>query len=261
MRKSFNTYLIIWALALVLFNLIIFVIPSSINGETIINVVNTVSALKGGINNIDASLLELANYLMNSSDKEIILYKYAGAFWPCYVCIMFTFIGQLICSIYAFKETNNQKFFYKIPLITISYTGLVFTLIFGIIGMFFPDFPIWLGVTICIIIFVITLISLIKANLVSTIVSNKDDEIANSTAFMKEMTAKAKTLWDADKQNEDLRKLYEAFRYANPIINNGNNAEITKLFSAIMDKINTNNKAKEEIDMLVLKLKELSQSV
>lgn len=215
MRKSFNTYLVIWAIALILFNLVIFVIPSSIDGKTILNVVKTASILKGGMDTTDVSLTSLGIYLV---DNKLILDKYAGAFWPSYVCIMFAFIGQLVCAIFAFKETNSQKFFYKIPLITISYTGLVFTLIFGIIGMFFPEFPIWLAVAICVIIFVITLIALLKANLAATIISNKDDEIAESTAFMKEMTAKAKALWDTDKQNDDLRKLYEAFRYANPIL-------------------------------------------
>lgn len=232
MRKSFKTYLIIWILALILFNLIIFVIPSTFNGATIIDIASTVSLNKSGIAITNPKLVELSNNLINNPNKDLLFNKYGGAFWPCYTFIILAFIGQLICAYYALKETNKQKLFYKIPIITISYTGLMFILLFGIIGMFFPNFPIWLAVIICITIFIITMISLLKADLVANIISSKDNEIAESTTFMKEMTVKAKALWDADKDNDDLRKLYEAFRYANPIIGN----ELLK--KEICDKLN-----------------------
>lgn len=251
MRKSFKTYLIIWSISLVLFNVVVFIIPSSINGAQIIDVVKVSAAIKGDVTNLDYQLLELADYLLNSADKELILNKYAGAFWPCYICIILSFIGQLFCAYNAFKETNNQKFFYKIPLITISYIGLIITLIAGIFGMFFPDFPIWLAVTICITIFAITLISLLKADLVGNIVSNIDDKVEDKTAFMREMTAKAKALWDADKSNEDLRKLYETFRYVDPTFNkNFEEEKINYLFERIK-----HNQSEDDIKQLINYLK------
>lgn len=249
MRKSFKTYLIIWAIALVLFNAVIFLIPSSIDGATIIKIVKIASTLKGGVDNVDVALANVANHLI---DNKLVFDKYVGAFWPAYACIMVAFIGQIVCASFAFKETNNQKFFYKISLIKISYTGLIFTLIFGVVGMFFPDFPIWLAVALCVVIFVITLVALLKANLVATIVSDKDDEIAEKTSFVKEMTEKAKALWDLDKQNEELRKLYELFRYANPYTKD-ENGEITKLFSKIVSSKND----KEKVAELVKQLKDL----
>lgn len=203
MRKSFNTYIAIWATALVLFNLIIFVVPSSIDEKTVIAIVSLISQYETG-------LIETIPNFANT-----VFYKYGGAFWPCYVIIMFAFIGQLFCAYNTFKETNNQKFFYKVPLITISYTGLIATLVTSILGMFLPNFPIWLAVTICIVVLVITIVSLLKANLAGNITSVIDNKIEKETAFIKEMTAKAKSLWDTDKSNDDLRKLYEAFRYKN----------------------------------------------
>ena len=239
MRKSFKTYLIIWVIALVIFNLVIFAIPSSINGLTIIALVELVSTDKAFI------LANVPNF------AETIFNKYGGAFWPCYAIITVSFIGQLVCAYFAFKETNNQKFFYKVPLITISYLGLIVSLMAAILGMFIPDLPIWLAITICIIIFVITLTSLLKANLAATIISSKDDEIAESTAFMKEMAAKAKALWDADKSNEDLRKLYEAFRYANPL-NLKYSEEITIKIKEMMKDIVSNKDSSTIKELTVL---------
>ena len=213
MRKSFSTYVILWAIGLVVFNAIIFLIPSTLDGLTISKIVMIAAAIKGGsVNTLDAGLLSYASYL---EGNDLILDKYGGAFWPCYVCIMLAFVGQLICASIAFKETNSQKFFYNIPLIRISYTGLILTIVFGVIGMFIPDCPIWIPVVVCAIVFVLVLVALLKAKLTASIISDKDEEINEATSFIKEMTAKAKAIYDTDKTNDDYKKLFEAFRYAN----------------------------------------------
>lgn len=276
MRKSFNTYLVIWAIALILFNLVIFVIPSSLDGKTIVEVANFISYIKTGsidifkitaddivnglaldLGNVqkglDFDLVKFADFLLNSSDKEIIFNKYAGAFWPSYVCIMFAFIGQLVCAVFAFKETNSQKFFYKIPLITISYTGLIFTLIFGVIGMFFPDFPIWLAVAICVIIFVITLISILRSKLVATVVSEKDDELAKKLSFSKELLEDVRKLYETNKENINLKKLFEETKYADPMKLDSNKDIILSKLNEIKVSINDNDK----LSILVTELKEI----
>ena len=51
--------------------------------------------------------------------------KFVGAFWTGYIFITLAFIGQLVCSYFALKAESLQKMFYNIPLITISYTGLI----------------------------------------------------------------------------------------------------------------------------------------
>ena len=220
MRKGFKTYLAIWVLFFVIFNLVIFVIPSSIDGKTIIEIVKVVSAIRGGdLSELDIQLLQLADYLMNGSDTEMILYKYGGAFWPGYVCVICAFIGQLAMSFYAFKETNNQRFFYKIPLITISYIGLILTLFTGVVMMFFPDFPIWLGICVCAIIAVFTLLSLIRANATAEIISSKDEEIQTSTSFYRDIIDRLEILRrsvnDPDKE-ESIKEVYDCLRYSDP---------------------------------------------
>ena len=271
MRRSFKTYLIIWIAAVLLFNAVIFLIPSSMDGRTIVEVAKLTGCLKGssidifGIssqdivnaikvipeiannNGLELNLTNFANYLLKANNGMLILDKYGGAFWPSYVCVMLAFVGQLIVSICVFKEINSQKFFYKIPLIQISYTGLIITLIFGVIGMFVPFFPSWLAIAIVIFIFVITLISLLKANLVSEVISTKDDEIKQNTAFMKKLTNRAKALYDANRDNDDLKKLYEAFRYANPMLND-------EEFKTLLSQVEY-SKDKELINKLIAKLK------
>lgn len=88
MKKEYKSYLIIWTILLAIFNIAVFVSPSEAAG----------------------------------------LSKFGGAFWSGYAFITLAFIGQLAVFFIAFKAENLQKLFYSIPLIRISYTGLILTL-------------------------------------------------------------------------------------------------------------------------------------
>ena len=79
MNKRIRTYAVIWAILFALFNVISFVAPNEIAGAN----------------------------------------KFVGAFWNGYIFITLAFIGQLVCSYFAFKAESLQKMFYNIPLITI----------------------------------------------------------------------------------------------------------------------------------------------
>ena len=63
-----------------------------------------------------------------------------------YIFITLAFIGQLVCSYFALKAESLQKMFYNIPLITISYTGLIVMLIVGALAMAIPNLPNWVGI-------------------------------------------------------------------------------------------------------------------
>ena len=124
MNKNFKYYASIWGILLVIFNIVTFVSPSEAAG-------------------------------MN---------KFGGAFWVGYLFITLAFIGQLAVSFFAFNAKNIQKLFYKIPLIRISWTGLVLTLIFGVLCMVIPDLPNWIGIVACFTVLGFNAISLTKAN-------------------------------------------------------------------------------------------------
>ena len=114
MKKSiFPKYVIIWLIMLAIFNVICFVVPSTIDGG----------------------------------------YIRTGSFWVGYIFISLAFLGQLICAWIALKSDSVSKLFYNIPLITISYTGLILMLIVGSLFMIIPALPVWLGIILCLLIF------------------------------------------------------------------------------------------------------------
>lgn len=182
MNKNFKYYASIWTILLIVFNIATFVSPNEAAGMT----------------------------------------KFGDAFWVGYIFITLAFIGQLAVSFFAFGAKNMQKFFYKVPLIRISWAGLVLTLVFGVLCMVIPNLPNWIGIIACFAVLGFNAISLAKANIAADIVSETDDKIKAQTSFIKTLTVDAEHLMSTSKTAELkvlAKKVYEAVLYSDPMSN------------------------------------------
>lgn len=182
MKRTFSFYAIIWAICLALFNVIVFVTPGEAGGMT----------------------------------------KYGGAFWAGYIFITFAFIGQLVCSFFAFKPDDKQKVFYNIPLVTVSYAGLIVTLIAGTACMAIPNLPNWVGIVVCLSVLAITAIAVLKAVFTASAVTDIDRRVSVKTFFIKSLTVDSEHLMNSAKTAELkalAKKVYEAVRYSDPMSN------------------------------------------
>lgn len=203
MKKGFKYYLSIWVILLAVFNVAVFATPAEAGGYS----------------------------------------KFGGAFWVGYIFITLSFIGQLICAYIAFKADSLQKFFYNVPLIRISRTGLVLTAIFGTLCMAIPNLPNWIGVILCLAVLAFTAITVIKATAAGDIVSGIDKNIESKTSFIKLLTADAEALMSAAKTPElkaEVKKVYEAIRYSDPMSNAALeeiNEQIQNQFSVFADAV------------------------
>ena len=200
--KRFGVYSAIWAIALGIFNLIVFLTPNEAGG----------------------------------------MYKFGGAFWVGYIAITVAFVAQLACSFFTFKKKNLTKLFYNIPLISISYAGLVIMLIVGTLCMAIPDLPNWIGIIVCALVLLFNAISLIKASAVARAVAGIDEKIAVETSFIKGLTAQAELLMNTaiDELRATAKKVYEAIRYSDPISNAALaslDAQIGRQFTAFSDAV------------------------
>lgn len=184
MKKGFQRYAAAWAVLLILFNLICFVTPAEWYGFN----------------------------------------KFGGAFWAGYVVITLAFIGQLVCAQNAFRAENAKKFFYNLPLITVSYTGLILTLVLGGLCMAIPNVPNWLGALVGAVVLVFTAVAVIKASAAAEIVEGVDQKVAEKTAFLRMAVADAEVILATARSAEakaECRKVYEALRYSDPMSADG----------------------------------------
>lgn len=219
MKKSIGIYSIIWAICLAVFNVIVFVTPNEIAGVS----------------------------------------KFGGSFWVGYIFITIAFIGQLICALFAFKAENRKQFFYKIPLISVSYTGLVLMLIAGSIFMAIPMLPEWIGIIVCMLILAFDAIAIMKATAAAEIVRGIDEKVKTQTFFIKNLASDAQSLMTSAKSDElrtEAKKVCEAIRYSDPMSNevlSEMEAQIQKQFNAFADAVKAEDPelAKETADALV----------
>ena len=146
--------------------------------------------------------------------------KYTSSFWIGYAFISVSFIGQLICSLTALKEENLTKLFYKMPLIRISYTGLLVSFVFGGACMLLSLLPYWIGALVAVIVLAVTALSVLKASVAADIVAEIDDKISRQTFFIRNLTVEAENLMSREKAPDNkaiCKKVYEALRYSDPM--------------------------------------------
>ena len=200
-KSKFKYYIVIWAVLVVLFNAVVFITPNELAG----------------------------------------LSKFGGSFWIGYIIIMLSFVAQLGIAWLAIKDDDVTKLFYNIPLITISYSSLIVMIIVGSICMFFPNFPKWLGILICLFVIVFEVIALMQAQTAATVVSEIDAKIKKKTFFIKSLIVDVDSILTRATTQEissEIKTVYDAVRYSDPMSNealSGVETQITLKISELTD--------------------------
>ena len=181
MKKNFKSYAIIWAVLLAVFNIVVFLARPVIPGYVV---------------------------------------SYDVRFWIAWVFIIASFAANLLCANKAFKAENLEKLFYKVPLITVSYTGLIAMLVLGGALMLIPNCPVWIAAVVCAVAAAFTAIAVVKADWAGDAVGEVHEKVNTQTQFIKLLTVEAETLMSKAKTPEAqaaAKKVYEAVRYSDPM--------------------------------------------
>lgn len=187
-------------------------------------------------------LLALFNVIAFVSPGWTGVEKYTASFWIGYAFITVTFLGQLVCARVALNETNSKKLFYKLSLLTISYTGLIVTFLFGGLCMLASLLPYWIAALVCCIVLAANILAIAKASAAIDEVSHIDDKLAVQTSFVKFLTADAEGLVakaGTEEAKALCRKVYEAVRYSDPM----SNAALASVENEIYAKFNAFSEA------------------
>lgn len=167
-----------------------------------------------------AVLLALFNVIAFVSVGWSGLEKYTASFWIGYIGITFMFAGQLFCAWKVFQEENLQKFFYKLPLLRVSYHGLIWSFVLGGASMLLSPLPYWVGAILCAIVLVVTAIAVLKSSTVADLAENVDKKLKVQTGFIRRLTVDAENLLSLAKTESaksSCKKVYEAIRYSDPM--------------------------------------------
>jgi hypothetical protein len=173
--------------------------------------------------------------------------KFQNSFWISYILILVAFVGQLFCSNLFFKEENKGKTFLNLPIMTISYSGLVASMVLGTLCMVISAIPSWLGAVVGIVILVVYSILVLQAKWASDTISNTDSTIKSKTLYIKSLSTDFDTLISQISNEEikgEVKKVADVCRYSDPISNEAlSNVEgqITIKFSELKGAVSENN--------------------
>lgn len=115
---------------------------------------------------------------------------------------------------------KSEKLFYKVPLITISYSGLILMLVLGAVLMLIPNCPAWIAAVVCVAVAAFTAVAVVKADWAAEAVTETHEKVAQRAQFIKLLTVEAETLMSKAKTPDAkiaAKKVYEALRYSDPM--------------------------------------------
>lgn len=187
---------------------------------------------------------------------------YDGRFWIALVCVLIAFLGNLVCARLALREENNQKLFYKLPLLTVSRSAAILTLVLGAALMLIPDCPAWIAAIVCVLLLAFQALALIKTSWAADEVARIDEKVKTRISFIRNLTAEAEGLVaraKSDAVRKECQKVYEAVRYSDPMSNEAlagieaeNTAKMRELAAAVgADDVMKATEIAEEIVILL----------
>ena len=173
------------------------------------------------------------------------------SFWIVYGFVNVSWLVDLVLAYFIFKKRKEVAY----PVFALMFFNLIVLFIVDAVGLYYFWEP-WVIALISMIILAVTylLATLFVQNTEKA--ANRDENQNKKVNFMREMTASVKTLYD-NTNNEDIYRLYEAFRYSNKA--SGENTkpiekkikeEVLKLKEADKDEI------KSIVDSAIALLKE-----
>lgn len=149
-------------------------------------------------------------------------FKNNASFWTAYITSVIAMLLQLVCAKISFKPEKLDRLFLNIPVISITFTGMVASMIIGAVCMVIPSVPVVAIIVIEYLILAFTGISVLKANAAAEIVNEVGEKVKEKTQFIKLTTVDAQNLMNSAKSESvksACKKVYEALRYSDPMSN------------------------------------------
>lgn len=163
--------------------------------------------------------------------------------------IYYADVYRSACMQYCiFQAGQQRKKFLNIPVISLSYTALLVSMIVGAVAMAVPFVPYWVGIILDVLIVAFYAIAIISSKAAADTIENIDKKVKAQTFFIKSLTVDAESLLPRAKSDETkaiAKKVYEVIRYSDPMSNEALSpveSQITIKFNEFSNAVIEDNK-------------------
>lgn len=191
----------------------IVIVPESIDGK----VVTTISfdALSSGVETI------IIPKSVTSIKSDLYRNRYDLTFL---IGMFIAFVGTAISVVFVLtlKVDKKEEIYLNFSLYKTSYIVTIFSLILVGVYLFISTVPDWIIYVSIILVYGISVISVLKAKTALSIVDYRDEKVKIHTSFIKSLTVDTQHLMNASKKTEFkalTKKVYEAVCYSDPMSN------------------------------------------
>lgn len=199
-RTEFKSYLIIWVLAVIVINILAFIMKKNIIDNRLMGDIVTFSDGTHG-------------------HKQIFKPEFLNLLYS-YIFVMLAFIGQLICTKIFLSQETLKKTFYNYPIFKISLQGLVLTFIFAMVFCIVPSFSPVISFVLFLITLLFTVSKCILAKTAANMVNAKDENIAMKTQYIKILKGETDSLFSRTKDMKEknlVKAVVDAVKYSDPV--------------------------------------------
>lgn len=165
--------------------------------------------------------------------------NYTNAFWASYVFTTVAFLSQLVVGSVLINSANDVGFL-GLPLIHIGGVYFVVQLVAGMVCMMAP-IPFGFAAIVQVIILSAYIIAALFVSLAKNSVINTDVHIKEATGFIRNLTIEAEHLYlseENESKKSELKKLYEAIRYSDPMSSTKEICMLDEQISAALRTVN-----------------------
>ena len=198
-KNGTKIYFIIWIIAIIVFHLLMFSLKTIVLDERVI------------------TTKEMFSYYF--SDDNAYYKAVATNFFISYIFILLSFISQLVCSFIFLQQKTSTESIYHYPIFVISLQGLIVTIIFSILFIFIPIYPL-ASASVFIILLAITLSRSILAKGTANKVMAVGKNIAMKTQFIKLLSNEVEKVLNVvgnDDENRIIKDLHEKIKFSDPV--------------------------------------------
>ena len=163
-RNEFKTYVILWVIALIIFNVLVFIFKQEAIGNRY--VVDQAQFQDGAIG---------VKQVLNPTFVNLLI---------SYFFVLLAFIGQLVCTKIFLSQDSLRKTMYHYPLFYISLVGLAMTVVFAI-AFCLTNIPPVISLIIFLATLFYTVFRCLSAKTTANLVSAKEENLEIKTQYMK----------------------------------------------------------------------------